>query len=65
MPFVNVPSRPLLLAGPYREEVVMECGEWQASNVTDNTLKAAFRQVCDAMLENGSLGCYPKGHPVR
>jgi hypothetical protein len=36
-----------------RDEAVKEYGEWQASNVTDDTLKAAFRQVCDVMLENG------------
>lgn len=35
-----------------RDEAVKEYSEWQVSNVTDDTLKAAFRQVCDVMLEN-------------
>lgn len=40
------------MSGP-RDEAVKEYGGGQASNVTDDTLKAAFRQVCDVMLENG------------
>ncbi|KAI2737218.1 hypothetical protein DTO013E5_7823 [Penicillium roqueforti] len=36
-----------------RDEAVKEYSEWQVSNVTDDTLKAVFRQVCDVMLENG------------
>jgi hypothetical protein len=40
------------IPGP-RDEAVKEYSEWQVSNVTDDTLKAAFRQVCDVMLENG------------
>ena len=43
---------PLEIPGP-RDEAVKEYGEWQVSNVTDGTLKAAFRQVCDLMLESG------------
>lgn len=43
---------PLEVPGP-RDEAVKEYGEWQVSNVTDDNLKAAFRQVCDLMLENG------------
>ena len=43
---------PLDIPGP-RDEAVKEYSEWQVSNVTDNTLKAAFRQVCNVMLENG------------
>ncbi|KAJ5092277.1 hypothetical protein NUU61_007147 [Penicillium alfredii] len=43
---------PLEIPGP-RDEAVKEYSEWQVSNVTDDTLKAAFRQVCDVMLENG------------
>jgi hypothetical protein len=33
----------LEIPGP-RDEAVKEYGEWQASNVTDDTLKAAFRR---------------------
>ncbi|KAJ5240563.1 uncharacterized protein N7469_002154 [Penicillium citrinum] len=40
------------IPGP-RDEAVKEYSEWQVTNVTDDTLKAAFRQVCDLMLENG------------
>lgn len=43
---------PLDIPGP-RDEAVKEYSEWQVSNVTDYTLKAAFRQACDVMLENG------------
>lgn len=43
---------PLDIPGP-RDEAVKEYGEWQVMNVTDDTLKAAFRQVCNMMLENG------------
>jgi hypothetical protein len=43
---------PLDIPGP-RDEAVKEYGEWQVSQVTDDTLKTAFRQVCDVMLENG------------
>ncbi|OJD24006.1 hypothetical protein ACJ73_04634 [Blastomyces percursus] len=43
---------PLEIPGP-RDKAVKEYGEWQVSNVIDDTLKAAFRQVCDVMLENG------------
>lgn len=33
--------------------MVKEYAEWQVLNVTDAALKAAFRQACDVMLENG------------
>lgn len=42
----------LAFPGP-RDEVIKEYGEWQAPNVTDDTFRAAFRQVCDVVLENG------------
>lgn len=42
---------PFEIPGP-RDEAVKEYGAWQVSNVNDDTLKAAFRQVCDVMLEN-------------
>ncbi|KAI2758251.1 hypothetical protein DTO006G1_6767 [Penicillium roqueforti] len=45
-------SSPLEIPGS-RDEAVREYSEWQVSNVTDDTLKAAFRQVCDLMLEDG------------
>ncbi|KAJ5300282.1 hypothetical protein N7508_007525 [Penicillium antarcticum] len=35
---------PLEIPGP-RDEAVKEYGEWQVSNVTDDPLKAAFRQI--------------------
>jgi hypothetical protein len=40
------------IPGP-RDEAVKEYSEWQVTNVTDHSLKAAFRQACDVMLENG------------
>lgn len=43
---------PLEIPGP-RDEAVKEYGEWQVSNVTDDTLKAAFREICDMMIDNG------------
>ena len=43
---------PLDIPGP-RDEAVKEYSEWRVSNVTNYTLKAAFRQACDVMLENG------------
>ncbi|KAJ5630925.1 uncharacterized protein N7484_011025 [Penicillium longicatenatum] len=45
-------SSPLDIPGP-RDEAVKEYSMWQMSNVTDGTLKASFRQVCDVMIENG------------
>jgi hypothetical protein len=42
----------LEIPGP-RDEAVKEYSQWQVSIVTDDTLKAAFLQVCDLMLENG------------
>jgi hypothetical protein len=32
---------------------VKEYGEWLASTVSDETLKTAFRQVCDVTLSDG------------
>ncbi|GIJ89512.1 hypothetical protein Asppvi_008454 [Aspergillus pseudoviridinutans] len=43
---------PLEIPGP-RDVAVKEYGEWQISNVENDTLKSAFRQVCDVMLDNG------------
>lgn len=43
---------PLEIPGP-RDEAVKEYGEWQVSNITDDTLKAAFREICDMMIDNG------------
>lgn len=43
---------PLEIPGP-RDVAVKEYGEWQQSNVTDDNLKAAFRQACDVALEDG------------
>lgn len=44
--------RPLEIPGT-GDEAVKEYDEWQVSNATDDTLKTAFRQVCNVMLENG------------
>ncbi|CAG8111944.1 unnamed protein product [Penicillium nalgiovense] len=43
---------PLEIPGP-RDEAVKEYGEWQVSNVTDDTLKAVFREIRDMMIDNG------------
>jgi len=43
---------PLEIPGP-RDVAVKEYGEWQVSNVENDTLKSAFRQVCDVMFDNG------------
>ncbi|KAJ5202940.1 hypothetical protein N7449_005019 [Penicillium cf. viridicatum] len=32
---------------------VKKYGEWQVSNVENDSLRTAFREVCDVMLENG------------
>ncbi|CAG8206617.1 unnamed protein product, partial [Penicillium nalgiovense] len=37
----------------FRDVAVKEYGEWLASTVSDDTLKAAFRQVCDVTLSDG------------
>ena len=51
-PAADVKDLSLLdIPGP-RDEAVKEYSEWQMSNVTDDTLKAAFQQVCNVMLEN-------------
>jgi hypothetical protein len=36
-----------------RDVALKEYGEWQMSNVENDALKSAFRQVCDVMLDNG------------
>lgn len=36
-----------------KDVAVKEYGEWLASNVSDDTLKAAFRQACDITLSDG------------
>lgn len=46
------PMSPLEIPGP-RDAAVREYGEWQVSNVDNDTLKTSFRQMCDVMLENG------------
>ncbi|KAJ5471950.1 hypothetical protein N7539_008519 [Penicillium diatomitis] len=43
---------PLNIPG-YRDVAVKEYGEWLASSVSDDTLKAAFRQACDVALSDG------------
>lgn len=35
-----------------RDVGVKEYGEWQKSNIDDETPKTAFRQVCEVMLKN-------------
>ncbi|OQD97750.1 hypothetical protein PENSOL_c011G04675 [Penicillium solitum] len=40
------------IPGP-RDVALKEYGEWQESNVTNDTLEGAFRQACDVMLEDG------------
>ncbi|KAL3261624.1 hypothetical protein ABHI18_003597 [Aspergillus niger] len=36
-----------------RDVAAKEYSEWEMSNVENDTLKSAFRQVCDVMLDNG------------
>lgn len=48
----QIALNPLEISGP-RDVAVKEYGEWQVSNVENDTLKSAFRQVCDVMLDNG------------
>lgn len=43
---------PLKIPG-FRDVAVKEYGEWLASNVSDETLKAAFRQASDVTLSDG------------
>lgn len=54
LPKVSMDPRniPLEIPGP-RDEAVKKYGEWHVSNVTNETLKAGYRQICDVMLENG------------
>ncbi|CAG7925979.1 unnamed protein product [Penicillium olsonii] len=47
----NEPS-PLKIPG-FRDVAVKEYGEWLASTVSDDTLKAAFRQACNVTLSDG------------
>ncbi|CAG8122535.1 unnamed protein product [Penicillium nalgiovense] len=50
---INVSSSyPLEIPG-LRDIAVKEYGEWQVSNVKNDSLKSAFREVCDMILENG------------
>lgn len=37
----------------FRDVAVKEYGEWLASSVEDDALKAAFRQACDVTLSDG------------
>lgn len=37
----------------FKDIAVKEYGEWLASNVSDDSLKAAFRQACDITLSDG------------
>lgn len=37
----------------YKDVAVKEYGEWLISNVSDDTLKAAFRRACDITLSDG------------
>jgi hypothetical protein len=43
----------LLKIPGFRDVAVKEYGEWLASNVSDETLKAAFRQASDVTLSDG------------
>lgn len=43
---------PLKIPG-FRDVAVKEYGEWLATTVSDDTLKAAFRQACDVTLSDG------------
>ena len=43
---------PLKIPG-FRDLAVKEYGEWLASTVSDDKLKAAFRQACDVTLSDG------------
>ncbi|CDM29868.1 unnamed protein product [Penicillium roqueforti FM164] len=43
---------PLEIPGP-RDEISKEYSECQVSNVIDDTLKAAFQDICDMMIDNG------------
>lgn len=36
----------------FKDVAVKEYGEWLASNVSDDTLKAGFRQACDITLSD-------------
>ncbi|CAG8905319.1 unnamed protein product [Penicillium nalgiovense] len=46
------PPSPLDISS-LRDVSVKEYGDWQVSNVENDSLKTAFREVCDVMLENG------------
>lgn len=51
-PSVSKETSPLKIPG-FRDVAVKEYGEWLASTVSDDTLKAAFRQACDVTLSDG------------
>lgn len=44
--------RPLDIPG-LRDIAIKEYCEWQVTNIENDSLKFAFREVCDMMLENG------------
>ncbi|CAG8290531.1 unnamed protein product [Penicillium nalgiovense] len=46
------PPSPLDISS-LRDVSVKEYGDWQVSNVENDSLKTVFREVCDVMLENG------------
>jgi hypothetical protein len=41
------------MAGIRRSHLGHEYGEWHTSNVENETLRPAFQQACDMMLDNG------------
>jgi hypothetical protein len=43
---------PLKIPG-FKDIAIKEYGEWLALNVSDDTLKAGFRQACDITLSDG------------
>lgn len=43
---------PLKIPG-FKDVAIKEYGEWLASSVSDDTLKAAFRQACEVTLSDG------------
>lgn len=49
---VSKQTCPLKIPG-FRDVAVKEYGEWLASTVSDDILKAAFRQACDVTLSDG------------
>lgn len=51
-PRISKETSPLKIPG-FRDVAVKEYGEWLASTVSDDTLKAAFRQACDVTPSDG------------